>query len=70
MTVWLDAPLPELLARAAPRSARPLLDGRSDAEIAALLEARLPRYREADHRVRADRPLVEVVEEVYALWRG
>ena len=70
LAVWLDAPLPELLARAAPRSARPLLDGRSDAEIAALLEARLPRYREADHRVRADRPVEEVMEEVYSLWRG
>ena len=48
---------------------RPLLAGRSEAEVHRLLDARLPRYREADHRVKADRPADEVAEEVLELWR-
>ena len=68
LTVWLDAPLPELLARA--RGAeRPLLAGRSEPEVHRLLDDRLPRYREAHHRVKADRPADEVAEEVLQLWR-
>lgn len=69
VTVWLDAPLPALQARAGAES-RPLLDGRSPDEVRALFDSRLSRYREADHRVDATRPPQEVAEEVLALWRG
>jgi shikimate kinase len=68
-TVWLDAPLPELTARTDP-AIRPMLDGRSPSGVLNLLESRLPRYRESDHRVDAAAPLEEVVEEVLRLWRG
>jgi shikimate kinase len=68
-TVWLDAPLPTLLARVEEeRRARPLLDGRSPDELHDLLEARLGRYRAADRRVDAQRPAEEVAEEVCRLW--
>jgi shikimate kinase len=70
VSVWLDVPLPVLLARAGPCADRPLLSGRGEAELEELLEARLPRYREADHRVDATRPPDAVVEEVCRLWRG
>lgn len=69
VTVWLDAPLDALLARA-DREARPLLGGRSDTELQALYQSRLGRYREADHRVDATRAPDVVAEEVCALWRG
>lgn len=69
VTVWLDAPLDALLARA-DREARPLLGGRSDAELQALYTARLGRYEQADHRVDATRAPELVAEEVCALWRG
>ena len=69
ITVWLDAPLAKLLARAGGGTDRPLLAGRSAAQVRRLLEARLPRYREADHRVRADRAAHVVAEEVLELWR-
>jgi shikimate kinase len=71
LTVWLDAPLPVLLHRAGTgRGVRPLLDGRSDAEVQALLEARLPRYEAAARRIDASRPAGQVAGEVYALWAG
>lgn len=70
VTIWLDAPLPLLVDRAGPSGTRPLLNGRSEAELRALLESRLPRYRESDHRVDAGRPPDEVAEEVLRLWRG
>jgi shikimate kinase len=71
LTVWLDAPLPVLMARADGRRAdRPLMGDRDLAELRALLDARLPRYREADHRVDGSGPLDEVAEEVCRLWRG
>lgn len=69
VTVWLDAPLEALLARA-DRDARPLLGGRSDAELEALYRSRLGRYQEADHRVDATRAPEIVAEEVCALWHG
>jgi shikimate kinase len=70
VTVWLDAPLPTLMGRAGPPETRPLLNARSEAELRALLESRLARYRESDHRVDAERPPCEVAEEVIRLWRG
>jgi shikimate kinase/membrane protein YdbS with pleckstrin-like domain len=69
VTVWLDAPLDALLARA-DRDARPVLGGRTDAEVAALYQSRLGRYQEADYRVDALRAPDVVAEEVCSLWRG
>jgi shikimate kinase len=66
-TVWLDASLDALLDRSGGLT-RPLLRGRSRAEVAGLLEARRRRYAEAAHRVDAARPLPEVVAEVRRLW--
>jgi len=70
VSVWLDVPLSELVARAGPGGDRPLLSGRGEAELRALLEARAPRYREADHRVDGSRPPEVVAEEVGRLWDG
>ncbi|HEY4028054.1 MAG TPA: shikimate kinase [Candidatus Dormibacteraeota bacterium] len=70
VSVWLDVPLPVVLDRVGPRADRPLLRGRDEAGLRALLEARLPRYREADHRVDASRPPEVVAEEVFQLWHG
>jgi shikimate kinase len=70
VSVWLDVPLPELIARAGPGADRPLLRGRGEAELQALLGARMPRYREADHRVDAGRSPEVVAEEVCRLWRA
>jgi shikimate kinase len=68
LTVWLDAPLHVLLARAGAGGVRPLLDGRSEIQVRALLEARVPRYQASAHRVDASGPAAQVAEEVYALW--
>jgi shikimate kinase len=70
LTVWLDAPLPVLLVRAArvPAGIRPLLAGRTEAQVQELFEARLSRYSAADHRVDAVPPATAVAEEVYRLW--
>ena len=70
VSVWLDVPLAELMARAGPGADRPLLGGRGEAELRALLEARLPRYQQADHRVDGRRPPEVVAEEVSRLWRA
>ncbi|MBJ7601073.1 MAG: shikimate kinase [Candidatus Nephthysia bennettiae] len=71
LTVWLDAPLTVLMARAGVgQVVRPLLNGRTEAQAQAVLEARLPRYSAADHRVDAVAPATVVAEEVYRLWVG
>jgi shikimate kinase len=71
LTVWLDAPLPVLMARACVgQVVRPVLHGRTEAEAQAILQARLPRYSAADHRVDAVPPATVVAEEVYRLWVG
>jgi shikimate kinase len=45
--VWLRGDLPELLARAARSGARPMLNGRTPAELEALYHAREPYYAQA-----------------------
>lgn len=71
LTVWLEAPLPLLVTRAAGhRGDRPLLRDRDEADLQALLEARVPRYREADHRLDASGAPEAVAEEVCRLWRA
>lgn len=71
VTVWLDAPLALLMARAAGhRADRPLLRDRDENGLRALLEARLPRYREADHRLDGSGTPEALVEEVCRLWHA
>lgn len=71
LTVWLDAPLALLLERAdASSGVRPLLSGRSAAEVQALFQSRLQRYGAAHHRVDSAPPAEQVAEEVYRLWEG
>jgi shikimate kinase len=68
VTVWLDAPLEALAARAAGGLGRPLW---ADPErLRQLWLSRLPRYAEADHRVDATRPVELVAEEVWIRWHG
>jgi shikimate kinase len=69
VTVWLDAPLQELLVRA-DRDTRPLLQGRSGDQLQALFDSRSGRYQQADHHVDATREPEMVAEEVLHLWRG
>lgn len=66
-TVWLDAPLDALLERSGGIT-RPLLRGRPRPEIEELLDSRRSRYAEAEYRVDASRPVIEVVAEVRRLW--
>jgi shikimate kinase len=49
--VWLRGDLPELLARARRTGQRPMLDGRTPAELEALYRAREPFYARAHHTV-------------------
>ncbi|MGH7904710.1 MAG: shikimate kinase [Candidatus Dormibacteraceae bacterium] len=70
LTVWLDAPLEVLLARVGEDAGRPLLRGSARSELERLLSGRRARYAEAERRVDADRPILEVVEEVVRLWSG
>jgi shikimate kinase len=69
VTVWLEAPLPLLVARASHHEGdRPLLRNRSVEELRALLESREARYGEADHRLDGSGPPEAVAEEVCRLW--
>ena len=71
VTVWLETPLDLLLSRAAAGGAeRPLLRGRDESDLRALLESREPRYREADHQVDGSGTPDAVAEEVCRLWRA
>jgi shikimate kinase len=67
-TVFLDCGFDEIWSRIGSQAGRPLISGRSRAELEALLERRRPRYRQAVHRVDADRPALVVADEVLGLW--
>jgi shikimate kinase len=69
VTVWLEAPLPLLLARTASRDGeRPLLRDRDEVQLRALLASREARYGEADHRLDGSGTPEDVAEEVCRLW--
>ncbi|TMC05803.1 MAG: shikimate kinase [Chloroflexi bacterium] len=69
VTVWLEAPLPVLLARTASRDGeRPLLRDRDEVQLRALLATREARYGEADHRLDGSGTPEDVAEEVCRLW--
>jgi shikimate kinase len=67
-SIWLDAPLQALWRRAGEDPTRPLSLDR--AEFERRFRGRRKRYSECDHRVDADRPVLEVAEEIAALCGG
>lgn len=69
ITVWLDAPLGELLHRADATS-RPMLQGRSAGEVQELYRVRARRYGEADHRLDGTGAVEDLAREVARLWEA
>jgi shikimate kinase len=67
VTVWLDAPLGELLSRA-DATMRPMLHGRTPEEVEELYRLRALRYGEADHRLDGTEPVEDLAREVARLW--
>ena len=67
-TVFLDCGFDSIWDRIKGTANRPLLAGRSRAELEALHDLRRPRYMEAIHRVDGDRPADVVATEVLKLW--
>lgn len=70
VTVYLELPFDALWERIEGSADRPLLTGRTRAEVAEIFERRRPRYEEATHRVAAARPPGQLAGEILALWRG
>jgi shikimate kinase len=68
VTVYIEVPFPQVWGRIRNVPGRPLLAGRSAAEVQELYEKRRQRYQEAAHRVEGDRPAGEVVQDVMKLW--
>jgi shikimate kinase len=71
LVIWLRGDLQDLLARARRQGARPMLDGRSEDEIVALLRGREPYYRQAHLTVdTSGRTVDQVVAELVAVVRA
>jgi len=71
IVIWLAGDFDTLYRRASRAGARPLLDGRSEAEVRALYASRIPYYRQADLTVETDRLGVDqVVNQILALLRA
>jgi shikimate kinase len=67
-TVFLDCSFNTIWSRISGATRRPLVAGKSRAELEALLEERRPRYLEAVHRVDGDRRADVVADEILQLW--
>lgn len=67
-TVFIDCGFDSIWDRIKGTTTRPLLAGKSRAELEALLHQRRPRYMEAIHRVDGDRPADVVAEDILKLW--
>jgi shikimate kinase len=67
-TVFLDCGFETIWKRIYGMTNRPLVAGKSRAELEALLEQRRPRYQEAIHRVEGDRPADIIADEILKLW--
>jgi shikimate kinase len=67
-SIWLDAPLPVLWQRAGEDPLRPLALDRTEFERR--FRARRKRYAECDHKVDADRQVLEIAEEIVRLCGG
>jgi shikimate kinase len=69
--VWLRGDLQQLLGRARRQGARPMLDGRSDDDIAALYRSREPYYRQAHLTIdTSGRTVDQVVSDLVAAVRA
>jgi shikimate kinase len=68
-TVFLDCGFDTIWERVQ-GTTRPLLQGKSRADLQALLQGRRPRYVEAVHRVDGDRPADVIATEILGLWSG
>ncbi|MGH7765111.1 MAG: shikimate kinase [Candidatus Dormibacteraceae bacterium] len=68
VTVFVDCEFETIWQRISGTTNRPLAAARSREELEALLQVRLPRYREAAHRVNGDRPPEVVASEILQLW--
>lgn len=66
--VYLEVPFTTLWDRIRAEQSRPLIAGRSQSEVEALFEARRFRYEMAPRRVKGDRAIRDVAEEVLRLW--
>jgi shikimate kinase len=67
-TVFLDCGFKTIWERISGASHRPLVSGRSRAELEAMFEQRRPRYLESVHHVDGDRPADVVADEILQLW--
>lgn len=68
VTVYLEVPFEMLWGRIEPQRGRPLVTGRTAAEVQALYEKRRARYEEAEHHVNGAREAGQVADEVLKLW--
>lgn len=68
VSVFIDCELETIWKRTSGTTNRPLAAGRSREELEALLHARLPRYRQAVHHVKGDRPADVVASEILQIW--
>jgi shikimate kinase len=70
LPVYLEVPFTTLWQRIHAAVGRPLIAGRSQSEVEAMFEARRKRYELSPRRVKGDRPISAVAEEVLRLWSG
>ena len=71
LVIWLRGDLQRLLERARRQGARPMLDGRSDDDLVALLNAREPYYGQAHLTIETSgRTVDQVVAELVAAVRA
>lgn len=68
MTVYLEVPFEMLWGRVHSAPGRPLVSGRTAAEVQELYDRRRARYEQAAHRVDGAREAGEVADEVLKLW--
>lgn len=68
VTVYLDVAFDTIWERIHAWGGRPLIAGRSHDEVESLFEQRRPRYLEAAYRVKGDRAIERVVDEVLQIW--
>jgi shikimate kinase len=68
VTVFIDCEFETIWQRTSGTTNRPLAAGRSREELEALLNVRLPRYRQAVHHVNGDRPADVVALEILQIW--
>jgi shikimate kinase len=66
--VYIDVPFDTIWQRIHTLGGRPLIAGRSKAEVEALFEIRRARYEQTSNRVDGERSIDAVADEVLKLW--